>query len=423
YGSVVACQEQLTADITRAVREAVDKVVVVKLTPDGPEIGKWAKKLVDAGADAIAAIGPTKSVTVVDEHVGAAVLSYGSGGLSGHAILETGLRCVRDISRYVDVPIIGGGGIRGADDVRAYSEAGADIFAIGTCLAGLDTPSLKTYFQVLQQDLLDGTDLSSEMAFSGWNLKHSPMVVSSTTRQGEHAILTFESDFEAEPGQFVFAWLPGVGEKPFGVAGNSPFTLGVRRIGKVSNALCDLKPGEEVMIRGPFGKSFPAGPNVVIVAGGCGAAPLRLLAERCQDPVIVLGARTGCDILFEKDFKRFGETIVVTEDGSVGTKGTVIDALKSLLDSGRFAGSTFCSCGPESMLVAAANAERDHTDPSRIFLGVERHTSCGVGLCGKCALDGYRTCVDGPVMSLDQLSSGGDFGKWHRNSCGAKERI
>ena len=424
YGAAVASEEELTAEITKAVRAAVGNFLVVKLTPDGPPIGQWAKKLVEVGAEAIAAIGPTKAVTVIDDHVGAAILSYGSGGLSGPAILETGIKCVKAIRQYVDVPIIGGGGIRGANDVRAYAEAGADIFAIGTSLAGLDTPSMKNYFQVLQQDLLDGTDNSAKMAFSGWKLKHTPMVVKSIKRQDDYAILTFDSELDAEPGQFVFAWIPGVGEKPFGVASCRPFTLGVRRVGKVSGALYDLEPGAEVMIRGPFGKSFPTVANAVIVAGGAGAVPLRLLAEKCVKPTILLGARTSGDLLFESDFRSFGETLVATDDGSLGTKGSVIDLLQSQLEAGKFKDSTFFTCGPETMIAAAAKLMSKYTDSAKIYLGLERYTSCGVGLCGKCALDGYRTCVDGPVMRLDQLDlDDGDFGKWHRNKCGTKEKI
>ncbi|MCL2528113.1 MAG: tRNA-dihydrouridine synthase [Defluviitaleaceae bacterium] len=424
YGAAVATEDELTAIITKAVRAAVDNYLVVKLTPDGPAIGPWAKKLVEAGADAIAAIGPTKAVTVVDEHTGQAILSYGSGGLSGPDILETGINCVKEMRKYVDVPIIGGGGIRGASDVRAYAEAGADIFAIGTSLAGLDTPMLREYFQVLQQDLVEGTDNSTKMAFYGWQLKHTPMTVKSVTRQGEYATLVFDGQLEAEPGQFVFAWLPGIGEKPFGVAACSPFTLGVRRVGKVSGALCDLEPGAEVMIRGPFGKAFPASDNAVIIAGGCGAVPLRLFAESCDNPTTLLGARTLGDVLFADDFKGFGETFIATDDGTSGFKGNVVELLKAKLESGCFfKDADFFICGPEPMMAAAAKLLATHTSDTKIYLGLERYVSCGVGLCGKCALDGYRTCIDGPVMRLDQLGFDGDFGNWHRTKAGTKIRV
>ncbi len=423
YGAVVAAQEELTAEITTAVRRAIDSVIVVKLTPDGPDIGPWSARLVEAGADAVAAIGPTKAITVEDEHAGVPILSYGSGGLSGPAIFQRTLECVRDIRKCTDVPIIASGGIRGADDVRALMDAGANIFSIGTSLAGLDTPGLKLYFDTLLQDLERGTDRSASMTLNRRILDFTPMTVSRISRQGEYAILEFDCALEAEPGQFVFAWLPGVGEKPFGVAATDPFTMGVKRVGKVSGALCDLEPGREVMIRGPFGRAYPVQPNAVIVAGGCGAVPLRLLAERCDSPTILLGGKASDDLLFVDDFRRFGKLTVSTEDGSVGTHGTITDALREVLSSGDWSGTTFYNCGPERMMVAAAQIEREHVDASRIYLGVERHTSCGIGLCGKCALDGYRTCIDGPVMTLDQFGPGTDFGRLHREACGRRVAV
>lgn len=59
---------------------------------------------------------------------------------------------------------------------------------------------------------------------------------------------------DAAPGQFVMAWLPGVGEKPFSISGNDPLTLTVCAVGPVSRALCELKPADQLWVRGPLGK-------------------------------------------------------------------------------------------------------------------------------------------------------------------------
>ncbi|HBO33603.1 MAG TPA: hypothetical protein DD636_02505, partial [Anaerolineaceae bacterium] len=61
---------------------------------------------------------------------------------------------------------------------------------------------------------------------------------------------------EAQPGQYVMAWLPGIGEKPFSIAAKEPFSLTVAAVGPVSEALCNLKPGERVWVRGPLGQGF-----------------------------------------------------------------------------------------------------------------------------------------------------------------------
>ncbi len=420
YGAALARQEELTVQITRAVRQAVASTLVAKLTPDGPPIGAWARSLVNAGADAVAAIGPTKAVTVLDPHTNAPILSYGSGGLSGGAILQRGLECVAEIRRNVDVPIIAGGGIRGANDVRAYRDAGGDIFAVGTALGGLSTPQVANYFDLLMRDLDNGTDEASELALNRRILDFQPARVTEAYRHGNQIELTFDIDLPADPGQFCMAWLPGTGEKPFCVAGSTPLRLGIAKAGKVSTALYGLEVGDQVMIRGPFGKSFPTEGRVVIVAGGCGAAAILMLAQRAADPAIILGADTADNLLFRDDLSRCGELIAVTEDGSTGRRGTVLDALRDLLAEGDYSDAAFCNVGPEPMLVACADMQRAVAPPERIYFSIDRHTECAIGLCGKCALDGYRICVDGPVLSLAQFGPETAFGRWRRGASGRR---
>jgi len=423
YGEALARKGDLTVEITRSVRSLMDRPIVVKFSPNVPDIAAWAKSSVEAGADAIAAIGPTAAVTVTDEHTGRPVLSYGSGGLSGHAIFQQGLECIRAIRSAVDVPIIAGGGIKGAEEVLAYREAGGNIFSVGTALAGMDTPTLGAYFEGLLQDLENGGNRAESLALNRWMLQHERFRVGSVQNHGEMVILRFDRGMDAQPGQFVFAWLPEVGEKPFSVAGSQPLVLGIRRVGEVSGRLCDLQPGDQVLIRGPFGKALPVFERPVLVAGGCGAVPLRFLAEQLKDPLIILGAKNQEELLFQRKFERLGEMVLATEDGSAGLCGTVIDALREVVSQKNLEDAAFYNCGPEPMMVAAAALERRLTSPDRIIVCVERHTVCGVGLCGKCAMDGYRTCVDGPCLSLASLGEDSAFGKYRRGPSGLREPI
>lgn len=423
YGEAVARKGDITVEITKTVRSRTEKPLVVKLTPNVDDIAAWAKSLVDAGADAIAAIGPTTAVTVIDEHVGTPVLSFGSGGLSGPAIRGRGIECIRAIRAAVDVPIIAGGGIRGAADVAAYREAGGNIFSVGTGLAGMDTQTLARFFQLLPEEVQTGGRQAESLTFNGWRLKHVPWKVASVERQGDVAILRFDDKIDARPGQFVFAWLPGIGEKPFSVATADPLALGVRKAGKVSTALYELSPGDELMIRGPFGNAFPLLDNAVLVGGGCGSVPMRFLAEQLDRPLIVLGASNAEGLLFREDFESFGETLVATEDGSEGFHGTAVDALKDLLAGRELGSPAFYNCGPESMMAAAVEEQARHAPRDRILVCVERHTSCGVGLCGKCSMDGYRTCTDGPCFSLAQLGEDTSFGQYKRGPSGAVEPL
>ncbi|HID10709.1 MAG TPA: hypothetical protein EYP17_05340 [Candidatus Latescibacteria bacterium] len=116
----------------------------------------------------------------------------------------------------------------------------------------------------------------------------------------------------------------------------------------------------------------------VLVAGGTGAVPLKFLAERAGEPLVILGGRTGEELLFQEEFERLGETILATEDGSAGVRGTVVDALRQVALRRDLEGAAFYNSGPEPMMAAAVTLQ------DRIVVCV--YTSCGVGLCGKCAL-------------------------------------
>jgi len=151
-GAVIGRDAELTERITRAVKDSVGIPVVVKLTPTAGNIGEIAKAAVRGGADAIAAIntdGPYDSV----------ILSYGKGGRSGGKIKHRGLECVSEIRVAVGVPIIGMGGIKTADDVRRYQDAGANAFGIGSAVVkGMSTEQLRNYFSTLAGDLANGTN-------------------------------------------------------------------------------------------------------------------------------------------------------------------------------------------------------------------------------------------------------------------------
>ncbi len=419
FGEAVGRQKELTGQITAAVREVWNGVLAVKLSPNVEDIGDWAKQLVNAGADVISAIGPTTAVSVEHEYAGQEILSYGKGGLSGPAILERGIECVREIREHVDVAIIAGGGIRSAGDVQRYREAGGNMFSVGTTLAGCDTANLARYFRSLLSDLTSGTDTAAAFTFGGKNLNQEPFTVSKNYTCGQYTVLEFDRGIDAEPGQFVFAWIPGISEKPFSLAGKDPLVLAIRPAGHLSKELCKLKEGENLLIRGPYGRPFPLRDKSILVGGGCGIAPLRFFAAENKVEAVVLGARTGDDLLFEHDFPDDVIVVTATDDGSKGIQGTAVDALKTL-PVDLLKGASFFNCGPEIMIASAAEVEREWTSRENILVCVERHTACGIGLCGKCDMDGYRTCVDGPVFELSELPEDTDLGRRKREASGKR---
>ncbi|HEY9122383.1 MAG TPA: hypothetical protein VIM80_05245 [Brevefilum sp.] len=216
-----------------------------------------------------------------------------------------------------------------------------------------------------------------------------------------------------QPGQYVMAWLPEIGEKPFSISGDEPLALTIADVGKVSHALTQLEEGDRVWVRGPLGRGFTLDSELyLLIGGGYGAAPLGFLAQRARkqghDVKVALGARTESDLLMCELFEAIGcQVFRATEDGSAGIKGLVTDALTDICSDWQPVG--IYACGPMGMLMAVADFAREGGLPAQ--LSFEALIRCGIGLCGSCELPesvclelgispGFLVCHDGPVMKL-----------------------
>lgn len=130
-GAIIATREDLLADAVHQARAATRRPISVKLAPNVPDIAAMAGICVDQGADALTLIN-TMPGLLFDVATGRPVLGAGSGGVSGPALLPLGVHAVARARQRVDVPIIGVGGVRTADDVVQYLLAGASLVQIGT---------------------------------------------------------------------------------------------------------------------------------------------------------------------------------------------------------------------------------------------------------------------------------------------------
>jgi dihydroorotate dehydrogenase electron transfer subunit len=245
-------------------------------------------------------------------------------------------------------------------------------------------------------------------------------------RDETRTIRTFVLDVEipeAEPGQFVMLWLPGVDEKPMSVACPTPLTLTVARVGPFTTALCERRVDDQVGWRGPYGRGFSLHEDrpALLVSGGCGVGPLYFLATQAVardiPTTVALGARTALDLPYVEQFRTLGvDLILATDDGSLGYKGYVTDAIpQSAICNPQ---SIIYACGPEPMLVAVHRLCRERAIPAQLSL--ERYMKCGFGICGQCAMDGYLVCQDGPVFDVEQLDGLRDFGHAHRSATGRR---
>jgi dihydroorotate dehydrogenase electron transfer subunit len=216
-------------------------------------------------------------------------------------------------------------------------------------------------------------------------------------------VIELEACLQAEPGQFMMLWRPGVDEKPFSLVDVDPVTLAIVRVGPFTERMQSVQPGDRLYLRGPLGHGFSlVGQRPLLVAGGCGSAPLAYLSRRLRElgrPVsVALGARCASELLLQQRFHSQGVTVLAcTEDGSCGERGLVTEAAGRALESGRY--DRVYACGPSPMLERVEELCRIHGVPGE--LSWEAYMRCGIGVCGSCDRGtGLLVCKDGPVFPV-----------------------
>lgn len=231
------------------------------------------------------------------------------------------------------------------------------------------------------------------------------------------------------PGQFAMVWVPGINELPMSVmvsneSGKAAFT--VRRHGPSSTGLFNVKVGEKIGIRGPYGNSFDLKQGkLLLVGGGTGLVPMmRLLTfvKPTDDVTVLIGAKTKDEVFFEDLAKNLlkknkHQVIVTTDDGSYGEKGYVTDMVEKLVSANHYDG--VYTCGPEIMMFKTVQSA--HSKGIFVQASLERMMKCGVGICGSCCVGEDLVCRDGTVFDGKYLLSNKEFGHFHRNKAGILE--
>jgi dihydroorotate dehydrogenase electron transfer subunit len=266
-----------------------------------------------------------------------------------------------------------------------------------------------------------------------WTLERAGRVRAATVTKvvletAQDATVEFRDEAPMEPGQFFMIWVYGAEEVPMSsslIAPGGKRAVTARNFGATTARMRELKPGDRIGVRGPFGKGFTMEwRKPLFVGGGVGMSSIVTAidawAARGRKPVVVVGGRTEGDLLYERRLRRLGAQVhVTTDDGSKGTRGTAVARAAELLDEGKF--SHVVSCGPERMLVALLEAAARRRVKAEF--AVERYMKCAMGVCDICAIDGVRVCRDGPVFGSAFLQASKQFGRFELNTCGHLEPI
>ena len=228
-------------------------------------------------------------------------------------------------------------------------------------------------------------------------------------------------------GQFIELTVPGVGEAPFTPSSKpsvkEELQVSIMRVGKVTEKVHQLKAGDIVGVRGPFGAGYPLdefrGKELLIVGGGCGFAPLRSLmyalfemSGQFKKLLFRGGCKNADEFLYRQEIESWGQRsdldLKLTVDkaspswnGHVGLVTTILDDLG--MDCGH---AKAVVCGPPIMMKFATKKLLElGFQESNLFLSMEKNMSCGIGKCGHCRIGTHYACKDGPVFRYDKIKN------------------
>lgn len=427
FGASIGMDKDIASSYVKKITEAYPErksLLFIKLTPNAPNCGEIAKAVIEAGADGISAINTVGPVDHIDPVTGTSILLHGKGGKSGEWVYERAIECIKEIRSAVgdEVPIIGMGGV--SDGKKAYEmiEAGADAVGIGSALAHVGQQNWGPYFDAVKKEaeaLLKGEEVSlhsRDFLKKGGLMDYKPFkVVKKVLHSSDTVLITLDGALKGfKPGEFVFLWIPGVGEKPFSVATSDPLMFIIKKRGTFTSAVFDkLNEGDQILLRGPYGAAAetPKAKKAIIVAGGTGEAVAMPLAEKLAEDKTPMSFLVGTSVdgdrgILVKELSQYGDYKCVSDNGK---PGRILDSLepeikKATADGTKIEDIAFYLIGPEVFMKFASRTIKSFGAPTdMILLSMERNTMCGVGLCGECSCGGKLSCQWGTFMSLTFL--------------------
>ncbi|SIS68550.1 FAD/NAD(P)-binding protein [Neptunomonas antarctica] len=226
-----------------------------------------------------------------------------------------------------------------------------------------------------------------------------------------------------QPGQFNMLYAFGAGEVPISMSGSvyntSVYIHTIRTLGQVTQALEQLREGDQLGVRGPFGKGWPvgktAGKTVLLIAGGLGLAPLRPLVyslldknSAATDVRLFYGAKSQPEMLYSVELKHWEQQLTLQTSVDMATPGwqSNVGAVTHLLTATKIdpENSIAFICGPEIMMrFAIQELIKKNLPRASIYLSMERNMKCAIGHCGHCQWGPAFICKDGPVFCYQEI--------------------
>lgn len=426
FGSSIGCNLEIATDYVEKIMKAVSPsktLIFVKLTPNVDNIGEIAKSVIKAGADGIVAINTVGPKLYLEPHSSKPILQNkigGKGGMSGKWVFERAIECVKEIRKAIgeDVPIIGMGGVSTGEDVAKMVKAGANVVGIGSVFGTIRQQNWSFYIEALRKDAIKAIkekeaqeNATDEYVIKDVRMKYvAKAIVDIEYISDDVIILKLEGKMDFKAGEFVFLWLPDVGEKPFSLCLTSPITFIIKKRGAFTEALFNKKVGDVVYIRGLYGSPLilPKTEKAILVAGGTGLALLPSLAKQLKEMSVNIVSYVGSSLpssnyknnVIDEELASYGNFHLVHDDGVLGRVLNVLEKDITLLNM-----EVACYIvGPMLFMQKVANIfVAKGAKKELIYLSLEKNTMCGVGLCGECSCGNKLTCQTGTFISLEDL--------------------
>lgn len=235
------------------------------------------------------------------------------------------------------------------------------------------------------------------------------------------------AQYRFAPGQFNMLYLHGVGEVAISIASDPGderlFDHAIRVVGRVTRGLAQLKTGDRIGVRGPYGRGWPLreaeGRDVMIVTGGLGCAPVVSVInyvmrrrDRFGRLVIMQGVKHADDLIWKNRYEQWSQApdtqVLLAADAGVKLWPWHIGPITGLFGKARIdsARTVAMMCGPQGMMqVAADHLIRRGVPDGNLWFSMERNMQCAVGHCGHCQYGGRFVCKDGPVFPYPELKA------------------